>query len=78
MENKTTIKGAMKIVSSVPSQAVVQTTKSLIIFTGLNIEVKKLDLENEEVVLEGTILNVKFTHKGEKQSFLRGFLNNAF
>lgn len=70
-ENKIAIKGATKIVSSTPNQSVLQTNKSTIIISGSNIEVKKLDIENGEIVLDGTFNNIKFTQKSEKQPFLK-------
>ncbi len=53
------IKGATKVVSSTQTQAVVETSSSGVIITGNNIEVKKLDLEDEDVVLTGNFLNLK-------------------
>lgn len=70
-EKNISIKGAKKVVSSTPSQTVAQTELSIIIFSGSEMEVKKLDIENQEVVLSGNITNIKFSKKVEKQPFLK-------
>ena len=64
------IKGAKKVVSSVSTQCIIQTA-STIIFSGNAIEIKKLDLENEEVILCGKINNIKFLDKANKQPLLK-------
>lgn len=70
-EKKVLVRGVTKVVSSTPTQSVIQTALSTIVFSGSNIEVKKLDIENGEIALEGTFLNIKFSQKGEKQPFLK-------
>lgn len=65
------IRGVEKIVSSTPTQSVVQTSLSKIIITGNNLEVKKLDIENKDAIIEGEIYNIKFNKKNEKKSLLR-------
>lgn len=65
------IKGVEKIVSSTPTQSVVQTSLSSIQIHGNNLEVRKLDIENKEAIIEGEIYNVKFNKKAEKKSFLK-------
>lgn len=64
--NYLTILGATKIVSSTPTQAVVEQGETTIVITGSELEVKKLDLENKEISLMGKISNLKFTSKAEK------------
>lgn len=65
------IRGVEKIVSSTPTQSVVQTSLSKIIITGNNLEVRKLDIENKDAIIEGEIYNIKFNKKNEKKSLLR-------
>ena len=65
------LQGLTKVVSSSQSQAVVQCGDSLIVLTGGNIEVKKLELEKGEVCLEGDFVNIKLSAQREKQSFLK-------
>ncbi len=65
------IRGVEKIVSSTPTQSVVQTSLSKIVITGNNLEVKKLDIENKDAIIEGEIYNIKFNKKNEKKSLLR-------
>ena len=70
--NNITIKGAKKVVSSTQNQAVVETPTTTIVITGTNIEVKKLDLDNEMVSFCGKTSNVKFTTLGgNKQTLLK-------
>jgi len=59
-----TIKGAKKMCSSTPNQAVVETVANSVVVTGSNLEIKKLDLEGGEVSLSGKIANVKFSALG--------------
>lgn len=70
-EKNASIKGARKVISSTPNQTVIQTEISIIVFSGNDLEVKKLDIENEEVVLSGNISNIKFSKKAEKRSFFK-------
>ena len=64
------IKGASKVVSSTPTQAVVEIDEKAIILTGNNIEVKKLDLDNKEVSLGGKFLNIKISDASLKKGTL--------
>jgi len=70
-EKVITINGATKVVSSTPTQSVILTEKNQLTITGSELEVKKLNIENNEVVLSGNIFNVKFCNKQEKQPFLK-------
>ena len=70
-ENVLTIKGATKVASSTQTQGVVETGDSTIVITGSALEVKKLDLDNKEVVFSGKISGIKFNSKAEKQPFLK-------
>ena len=65
------IKGATKVVMATATQAIVLTEKKQINISGNNIEVKKLDIENESVVFSGYFLSFKFVSKGEKVPFLK-------
>lgn len=58
------IKGATKVVSATNSQAVIETKENTIIISGENLEVIKLDLENNDVNFIGKISNIKFTTLG--------------
>ena len=70
-ENSILINGATKIVSSIPTQTVIETKLSMIVIAGNELEVKKLDIENDKVVLSGKILGIKFNNPSNKQSFLK-------
>lgn len=70
-ENSILINGATKVVSSIPTQAVIETKLSMIVIAGNELEVKKLDIENDKVVLSGKILGIKFNNPLNKQSFLK-------
>ena len=70
-ENRAIIKGVTKVISSLPTQVVLVTNESTVTFSGANFEVKKLDIENGEVVLEGTFSNIKFSKKGDKQPLFK-------
>lgn len=70
-EKAVSVKGAKKIISSTPTQTIIQTQSSSVIFSGSQMEVKKLDIENGEVVLSGDIYNVKFSRKTEKQPLFK-------
>ncbi len=66
------IKGATKVVSATNSQAVVETKDNTIIISGNNLEVVKLDLENNDVNFIGKISNIKFSALGTtKTPFLK-------
>ena len=70
--NLLSITGATKVVSSTENQAVVEVGERCIVLTGEKIEVKKLNLEESEVCLEGVFANIKFTQaSGKKGSFLK-------
>ena len=64
--------GATKVVSSSSNQAVIEMGEKCVVLTGEKIEVKKLNLEEGEVCLEGELANIKFTlSSGKKGSFLK-------
>ena len=65
------IKGATKIISSTPSQAIIETGECGIVITGNNIEVKSLNLEENEVCISGQASNIKFSSSVKKQPFLK-------
>ena len=62
------IKGVEKIISSTPNQSIIQSNLSYIQIHGNNLEVKKLDVENKEAIIEGDIYNIKFNKQAEKKS----------
>lgn len=64
--NYLTILGATKVVSSTPTQTAIEQGETLILITGNELEIKKLDLDNKEVSLAGQITNLKFSTKAEK------------
>lgn len=63
------IHGATKVVSSEPTQAVIEMGENGVIVSGNDIEVKSLNLENGEVWLAGKISNIKFS--GKKQPLFK-------
>ncbi len=66
-----TILGATKVVSSTPTQAVVETKENTIIISGNQLEVRKLDLENNDVSFFGKVTNVKLSNQSAKVPFLK-------
>lgn len=70
--NSLFIKGATKVVSSSQNQAVIETGESVMVLSGNNIEVKKLNLEEGEVCLNGNFNLIKLNkHGGKKQPLLK-------
>ena len=65
------LQGVTKVISSSQSQTVLQCGEQVIVLTGNNIEVKKLELETGEVCLQGNFSNIKLSAKSEKQPFLK-------
>lgn len=66
------IKGATKVISSTQTQAVIETTENGIVVLGNEIEVKKLNLEEGEIVLNGKFSCFKFgAVAGKKQPLLK-------
>lgn len=70
-QNELCLNGAKKIISCSPNQAVIDTDTKRIVFSGNQIEVKKLDLDNSEVCLHGTFYNIKFLDHAEKKTLLK-------
>ena len=70
-ESKIIFKGVKKVVSCIPTQSVIEGENSTIIFSGSEIEVSKLDIENHEVILNGNFTNIKFSQKGNKQPLFK-------
>lgn len=69
---KVELKGATKVVSATTNQAVVETASKTIVISGENLEITRLDLDNQLICLSGKIANVKFsTSSGQKPSFLK-------
>lgn len=74
IENREKVKilGATKVVLSTQNQGVVETKDSLIVISGSELEVKKLDLENGEVSFYGKINGIKFSNgQGAKVPLLK-------
>ena len=65
------LQGVTKVISSSQSQTVLQCGEQVIVLTGNNIEVKKLELETGDVCLQGNFSNIKLSAKSEKQPFLK-------
>ena len=66
------IDGATKIISSSQTQAEVETQSECIVVSGIEIEVKGLDLEKGEALISGKFNNIKFSKaKGQNQSFIK-------
>ena len=61
------IKGATKIISSTQTQAIVETSDNGIIISGTEIEVKKLNLDEQEVIIGGKFTNLKFGNLNVKK-----------
>lgn len=70
-QNKILVKGAKKVVSSLPTQVALETNLAIVIITGSDLEVKKLDIENAEVVINGKISNIKFNNPSDKQPLFK-------
>lgn len=69
--NFLTILGATKVVSSTPTQTAIEQGETLVIITGNELEIKKLDLDGKEVSLAGQITNLKFTDKAQKVPLMK-------
>ena len=65
------LQGATKVISSSQSQAVIQCGESLVILSGNEIEVKKLELEKGEICLEGNFFNIKLGEQKTKQPLFK-------
>lgn len=66
------ISGATKVVSSSPTQAVIETNDGGILISGADIEVKKLNLEEGQVAIAGKFAMLKFgLPTGKKPSLLK-------
>ena len=66
------IKGATKVASTTPTQSVVELGGSAIVVSGNGIEVKKLNLDESEVVLSGKFTVIKLAEStGGKGSLLK-------
>ena len=71
-DNLLQIKGATKVVSTTQAQAVIEMQEECVVVSGKEIEVKKLNLEEQEVCLQGQLSQIKFEQcKGKTQPFLK-------
>ena len=70
--NLLNIKGATKVVSSTSPQAVVELGEKCVVLQGEKIEVKMLNLEANEICIEGEFSFIKFSQSSAKKgSFLK-------
>ena len=69
--SKLTINGATKVLSSTNTQAVIEMQDQNLIVLGQNIEITKLNLENNEVVFKGEINSIKYYQKNEKKNIIK-------
>ena len=58
-QTQTTITGATKILSSTNTQAVVELSNNTLVLTGNNIEITKLDLENNLKLTDEEVAKLK-------------------
>ncbi len=66
------IKGVTKVISSSETQTALQTGDTSLILTGNNIEVKKLNLDEGEVCLNGNFTTIKLNQPSlKKQPLLK-------
>ena len=65
------IRGAKKVVSSTANQGVVEMEGEMIVMSGSDMQVKKLNLEEGEVVFQGKVSQIKFSNSIEKKSILK-------
>ncbi len=65
------IKGTKKVSNCTPTSAIILLDKNILTLQGENLEIKKLDLENQEVILSGRIISMKFSNEKEKQSLMK-------
>ena len=59
------------MVSSTASQGVVEMEGEMIVMSGSDMQVKKLNLEEGEVVFQGKVSQIKFSNSIEKKSILK-------
>lgn len=63
--------GISKVYMVNEDSAQLQVENSILTILGKNMEVKKLDIENGVIEIEGLINVIKYTDKKEKTSFVR-------
>lgn len=73
LENRTklTIKGATKILSSTNIQAIIELQDQNLMISGQNIEITKLNLEENEVCFNGEINCIKYCSKNDKKNIIK-------
>ncbi len=70
--NSLFIKGITKVISSSQTQAVIEKGENVMVISGNNIEVKKLNLDEGEVYLSGNFNLIKLNeHGGKKQPLIK-------
>lgn len=65
--NSLCLKGATKVVSATATQAVVEAGGKNIVIAGCDIEVKRLNLEENEVNLQGNFSQIKMGQSQDKK-----------
>ena len=68
---KVIVKGANKMVSSAPTEAVVETNGTNLIVTGSELEITNLNLQDKEVWISGIITSIRYATKKEKVGLLK-------
>ena len=68
---KVIVKGANKMVSSAPTETVVETNGTNLIINGNELEITNLNLQNKEVWISGIITSIKCATKKEKVGLLK-------
>lgn len=63
--------GATRVTTSTAKEAVVEIDGGMLTISGNNLEVTKLDLDNNEVKFSGQINDVKFSERHEKVGLLK-------
>lgn len=68
---KIIIKGANKVISSTPTETIVETNGTNLIVSGTSLEITNLNLQEKEVSVSGSINSIKYTTKHEKVGLLK-------
>jgi len=68
---KVIVKGANKMVSSTPTETVVETNGTNLIVTGSELEITNLNLQDKEVWISGIITSIRYATKKEKVGLLK-------
>lgn len=72
----TTITGVQDLVKYNQNEIVVQTTLGLVLITGTDMVVEKLDVETKELTFIGKVISLIYSNaKQEKKSFFKRLIN---